>query len=295
MPDFLVQNRTPLLITVIFLTALFVFNYIDKSPKALPGGGISASEATYEDVNADNLASHKALYEVKLSETRSGSQIVNISGQMMYDWQHTCDSWLSDHRFNMLYEYADTPPMRLISNFSTFEAVDGSSLDFSSQRKSNGDLFEEIRGYAEGDRATYRLPEDVTIDLPEGTLFPVAHTLEVAKQIREGRTFFNAVIFDGSDTDGPIAVSSFVGKPVDPTPLFEGREELDLSLLESPAHKVRLAFFPLQADQGTADYEMDLIFHENGVISDMTVEYGAFTVTQKLIALEKLESQCEAD
>jgi hypothetical protein len=246
-------------------------------------------------ITAKDFAPHKALYEVKLSETKNGSQIVNISGQMMYEWQRTCDSWLSDHRFNMLYEYADAPSMRLVSNFSTFESVDGVSLDFSSQRKNNGETFEEIRGYAEGAKATYRLPEDIEIDLPAGTLFPISHTVQVAKQIREGRAFYNATIFDGSDTEGPVEVSSFIGKPAKHDPAYKGVEQIDLSLIQSPAHNVRLAFFPLSSekDQGESDYEMDLIFHENGVISDMTVEYDAFTVTQKLVALEPLETQCE--
>ena len=135
------------------------------------------------------------------------------------------------------------------------------------------------------------------MDLPEGTLFPIVHTVQVAKQVREGRKFFSATIFDGSDTEGPVEVSSFIGKPANPLAQYKEVEEVDLDLLKSPAHNVRLAFFPLSEDkdQGASDYEMDLIFHENGVISDMTVEYDAFTVTQKLVALEKVESQCEQE
>jgi hypothetical protein len=280
---------TVLLAIAAVLAALVVF-------KMQPRFNADNEQATLEaDITGNDFAPHKALYEVKLSETKNGSQIVNISGQMMYEWQRTCDSWLSDHRFNMLYEYADSPSLRLVSNFSTFEAVDGSSLDFSSQRKNNGEIFEEIRGFAEGTNATYRLPEEHVMDLPEGTLFPIAHTVQVAKQVREGRKFYNAIIFDGSDTDGPVEVSSFIGKPANPLSLYQDIEEIDLSLIQSPAHNVRLAFFPIgqEKDQGASDYEMDLIFHENGVISDMTVEYDAFTVTQKLVALEKVESQCE--
>jgi hypothetical protein len=32
--------------------------------------------------------------------------------------------------------------------------------------------------------------------------------------------------------------------------------------------------------------------HENGVISDMLIEYDDFSVTQKLIALEPVKSTC---
>jgi hypothetical protein len=33
---------------------------------------------------------------------------------------------------------------------------------------------------------------------------------------------------------------------------------------------------------------MGMVFHENGIISDMTIEYDDFTVKQKLVSLEKL-------
>ena len=241
----------------------------------------------------EKFVAHKALYDIKLASTHSGSQVVNIAGQMYYEWRPTCDAWLTDHRFNMLYEYTDAPPMHLSSNFSTYESFDGKVFNFSSQRKSNGEVFEEIRGSIQDGVAKFRLPEVKDIELPEGTLFPVAHTIEVARQILSGKRFFNAVIFDGSDMEGAVQVNSFIGDSVDPTLLFKKRDGLDISLLESPAKKVRLAFFPLNSDQITADYEMDLIFHENGVISDMSVEYDDFSVTQKLVALEKIPSQCE--
>ena len=57
---------------------------------------------------------------------------------------------------------------------------------------------------------------------------------------------------------------------------------------------MRLAFFPLEKDTAAADYEMNLVFHDNGVISDMEIEYDDFTITQKLIAIEPLEDSCNA-
>jgi hypothetical protein len=35
---------------------------------------------------------------------------------------------------------------------------------------------------------------------------------------------------------------------------------------------------------------MSLVFHENGLISDMLIEYDDFSVTQKLVALEKVDA-----
>jgi hypothetical protein len=51
-----------------------------------------------------------------------------------------------------------------------------------------------------------------------------------------------------------------------------------------------MAFFPLANDSESSDYEMDVVLHDNGVISAMTVDYGEFSVSQKLVALEKVDA-----
>ena len=235
---------------------------------------------------------HRALYEIKLSGKKSGTQIVNIGGQMLYEWKSNCDAWNSNHRFNLLYEYADTPPMRITSDFSTYESFDGRSLNFTSQRKRNGSLFEELRGYAaltnSQQVAKYSIPEDLEYDLTPDTLFPMRHTMDVLKNIRAGKKFYKATIFDGSDEDGPLEINTFIGKKIDLSDNWKEVSAVDRGLLDGDAWNVRLAFFPLVDPQTTADYEMSLVFHENGVISRMDVEYSDFSVTQELIALEEL-------
>ncbi len=241
---------------------------------------------------------HKALYDIKLNGSRSGSQILNISGQMFYEWQPSCDAWTTNHRFNILYEYADSAPMRITSNFSTYETFDGQSLNFTSQRKRDGEIFEEMRGNAVipagvNGNAEFTIPAELEFDLPQGTLFPVAHTMAVAEQMREGKKFYTTTIFDGSDEEGPVSVNAFIGKSVQPVQLEkELHGALDKKLLESPARAVRLAFFPLSDEESTSDYEMNLVFHENSLISDMLIEYDDFSVSQRLIAVEPIEDSC---
>lgn len=116
---------------------------------------------------SDVLTPHKALYDVELVAARSGSQVINISGKMFYEWKPSCDAWITDHRFNLFYEYADSPGMTVTSDFSTYEPFDGKSFDFTSRRQRDGELYEELRGHAVmdgsgkkgGGLARYSLPE----------------------------------------------------------------------------------------------------------------------------------------
>ncbi|MCB9982557.1 MAG: DUF1849 family protein [Rhodospirillales bacterium] len=260
---------------------------------------LPAHAAEIQDkASAFGFQPHKALYDIKLSGVRSGSQVLNISGQMFYEWQPSCDAWITNHRFNILYEYADSAPMRITSNFSTYEPFDGKSMNFTSQRKRDGDVFEEIRGGANvaedgSAKAVFTVPSDLEFDLPAGTLFPLAHSMEVVKKIREGQKFHSATIFDGSDEDGPVSVTAFIGKPAFPVQEKIDNPAIDQTLLASPAHDVRLAFFPLLEQEETSDYEMNLVMHENSLISDMVIEYDDFTVAQNLVAVEPIADGCQ--
>jgi len=72
------------------------------------------------------------------------------------------------------------------------------------------------------------------------------------------------------------------------------RAKLDIvqNLLSSPAHSLRLAYFTLAVDKAEAEQEIDVTFHENSVISSMNIDYGEFSIAQKLIALEPVETSC---
>jgi hypothetical protein len=253
----------------------------------------------YDDL-LENLVPHKALYDIEMVSKSSGSQVVNISGQMFYEWRPECDAFTTDHRFNLFYEYADSPPFRITSDFSTYETVDGKSFDYTSRRKRNGELFQEIRGRAEfsGEgkgEAVYSKPDGLVFDLDQKTLFPMAHSLEVIKKAREGVKFYNARIFDGSDEDGPVEVNTFIGKRVNSFEPDNLSEQVDRELILGSGWKVRMAFFPVIESESDAQHEMDVIFHENGIISDMLVEYRDFSVTQKLVALERIAGSGKCD
>ncbi len=279
---------------------------------------LSVSPATTHAAALNNndvlnaLVPHKALYDIKMVARKNSSQVLNISGQMFFEWNHTCDAWTTDHRFNLKYEYADSAPMNITSDFSTYETFDGKSLDFNSRRKRNGDLYQEIRGRAEAAKnnetavvevksdnttkgeAVYTMPTGLVYDLDDDMLFPMAHTVEMLKHAEQGKRFYNARVFDGSDEDGPVEINSFIGKEKDTAADSEERAGVDSTLIHAPAWNVRMAFFPAINPESEADYEMSAIFHNNGVISDMLVEYSDFSVTQKLVALERLDAEkCE--
>jgi hypothetical protein len=282
------------------ISKLNLTNYICAGALLLFSVGNSAHATNLTNDVRDALVPHKALYDIKMVARKNSSQVLNISGQMFFEWNIVCDAWTTDHRFNLKYEYADSAPMNITSDFSTYETFNGDSLDFNSRRKRNGDLYQEIRGRAEASaedktgEATYTMPAGLIYDLDNDMLFPMAHTVEMLEHARQGKKFYHATVFDGSDEDGPVEINSFIGGAEATLANFQAKPEIDSALIDTPSWKVRMAFFPTINPESQADYEMSARFHDNGVISDMLVEYSDFSVTQKLVALEKLDAKnCE--
>jgi hypothetical protein len=245
------------------------------------------------------LVAHRAVYDIDLVATHGGSQIINIRGTMSYEWRATCEAWVTDHGFELFYEYADSPGMRINSDFSTYESFDGKDFSFTSRRLRDGEVYQEIRGSAQtggGEsgkgKATHTMPEGIAYDLLPGTLFPMGHTVNLIKHARAGDKFYLAQVFDGSDEEGPIQINTFIGAKAKP-PAAEYPKNVNATLLKGVAWNMRMAIFPGDLQEEESDYEMALVFHDNGIISDMLIEYDDFSVSQKLISLEKLpQSGC---
>jgi hypothetical protein len=269
-------------------TGIFIAGFSALALVTGIAGGISTARAEGVSIHP-----HRALYEVTLTAAQSGGQLIDIRGRMFFEWKKTCESWTTDHRSSLVYEYSDGTAARINSDFASYETLDGKSLNFSSRRENNGVPFEEFRGHASLEanadgNATYSIPDELNFKLPKNTFFPMQHTFEILQRAKKGEKFFNATLFDGSDDQGPQQVNVFIGDAVDPASGVVLNKNIDKSLLTGPAHRMRLAFFNTDDDSGAADYEMDLVALDNGVVSDIKIIYDTFTISQKLVALENV-------
>lgn len=240
------------------------------------------------------LASHKAVYDIKLVSSRKDTPLIDIRGKMSFEVRTGCTGWVSNHQIDMIYQYADNPPLAVSSKQSTFEAFDGKTLSFSSKRDRQGSLPDITRGEAlinPGKKgfATYAKPHKAAQTLAPGTLFPMSHTKEMIERARKGVVLYNAILFDGDD-DGPFEVSAVIAKHLQQPSLKTG-QQINPSLLKSDAWRLRLAFFKQSASEDTPDYEIDATLQDNGVIRDMMIEYPEFKVAQTLISLVPLKEE----
>ena len=243
---------------------------------------------------APALASHRAVYDLALASAASGSGIVGARGRLALEWADACDGYTLHQRVRNVVERTGGAHVADLT-VSTWEAGDGSAFRFSSRHVVNDKTVEEILGRAHirgDDRvASFNKPRRPALELPPGTMFPTRHTLELIERAARGATFVEATVFDGASAEGVQRTgAAILGFHAPGT--YRGEGETMLARLRS--WRMRLAYF--EHGDGRADsqpeFEIGFRLFENGVATDVVIDYGDFALEGVLTLLEPQPSDC---
>jgi hypothetical protein len=270
------------------LTALSVLPQADAAPAAHV-----EKETSGANVPLVAIAPHRAIYDMTLTSVKNGSNISDVSGKMIFEWADACDGWAIQQNLQLHFSYAEGDQSNVTSNEVTWESKDGKHYNFNIRRLNDGKETENYRGkasVADGKgKAVYSTPEGKLVALTDETIFPSAHTRLIIAKANSGERFFTRRVFDGTDEGGSNDVSVFIAPAVAHTALTGADADLAASpLLAAAAWPVHMAFFKLDDETGAPDYEMDLSLLANGVARSMKIDYGDFSVTGNLKAIEPL-------
>ena len=200
----------------------------------------------------ENVAPHRALYELSLESAKPNSGVVSASGALGFEWGEACDGWTNEQRFKLTMQYEQDQPLEMTSSLVTWESKDGLSYRFNERRARNGQAEDEIKGTASRaapdgpGKVIMEKPKAETIDLPAGGLFPTGHTLMLIDKGEAGQNFVSREVFDGSDTDGSSLISAVI------SPTMNARDtaatvSVKSPLLERPSWNIRLGSFRITA------------------------------------------------
>ena len=243
------------------------------------------------------IAPHKVIYKFKLDSVSPGVALNSVDGEMYFEQDDTCEAWTTDHKLSMKYYYNDQPVVINKSHYVAFENKNRKEFSFSSERKDSDGEEEKLRGSIEqtdkGFNAVYSRPKELKHKLPKDFFLPTSHAMEIIKRAKAGEKLFKSTVFDGTDLEGPVEVSVFIGKKLsykDVEKRIKKTKKIDKSLLKGNAWSVRLAVFPINRTKDiTPAYETDMVIHENGIISSSLIDYKGFKIKQVLTALDKLK------
>jgi len=241
-----------------------------------------------------DIVPHRAGYELRLDKARSGSGVVDVTGVLSYDWADSCDGWIIEQRYVMQVVRGDGSPVQISASYANWESKDGLKYRFYVKRSTAGGEAQED-GEVEGKAtlesiggpgvATFQKPGTKTIKLPAGTSFPTAHTLDLMRKAEAGEKFDRRPVFDGAEVKGPSTMSAFI---LPKRPLPPGGKPDALSDA-APVWPVSIAVFPQEGKAEMPEFEMSIYLQKNGVVPELTMNYGDFTVRGRLKLFEPLK------
>ena len=242
---------------------------------------------------ASQFSPHRAFYKMTLEEAHTHSGISNVIGKMAVEWKNSCAGWTFEYHSVIDVETHDSMPIRLSSNATSWESSDGRSYRFSVLHKTNGNEMERIEGVAEVNRMDgagqirFNLPKPKTIELPKGTLFPVAHSRFVMGQAKSGELpqFASRRVFDGMDVKGLYQVNAVIGS----SSRIRNKAKKALGATNRlPSWSVTLGYFALKSFKSVPDHEIKLRLFANGVADQLIMDFDEFSIRATIGQLDIL-------
>jgi hypothetical protein len=259
-----------------------------------------AQAQTQSQAQPVTLAPHRAIYDLSLGTTRGNSQIVGVSGRILYDFDgNACDGYTL--QFRQVSELDSGEGKKATSDLrsTTWEDASAKSFKFNSQNFLNENLVDSVDGRAERGAGATAVnlvkPAHKAIDVGASVVFPTEHMVRVINAARAGATILDFPVYDGSDTgDKVFDTLTVIGHKLN----ADERKHDDAA--EEPANQKKLADvarWPVTIsyfDQNTAPksgeqtpvYAIGFELYENGISRTLSLDYNDFVVSGKLTLLE---------
>jgi hypothetical protein len=246
------------------------------------------------------LASHRAVYDLKLSTTRGKRSMNAVRGRILYDFSgNACEGYAL--QFRQVSELDSGEGKVIVSDLRATSWEDGAAkrLRFHSQNFFDDSLRDSVDGQAEraGDGIAVELkqPGEKKLDLKNDLAFPTEHVRRIIAAAREGKTLLEVSVYDGSDTGEKIYDTlTIIGKAIapgdhKPTDAVAGQATF-AGLTRWP---VTISYFDRavaeQSGEQTPVYAITFELYENGVSRALMLDYGDFVLTGEMTSLEMKE------
>lgn len=262
---------------------------------ALPAILLAAAGAV-APASAAGLIPHRAVYDLALDNATDRSGITGISGRMVYEFNGSaCDGYTVTFRFVTQIDTAEASRVT-DQQTTTFEDGEGRNFNFVTRSFIDQSLDKELKGKAtltpEATVVSLQKPEAQEVELG-ATQFPTQHLLEMLKKAEDGETFYETSLYDGSeDADKVMTTTVIIGKEAQPK-----TNDPELSAIEPIAKDgfwpVDIAYFDTSGDEEGEElptYRISFKLHESGVTRDLTMDYGDFTMTGRLVNLSMFDA-----
>jgi hypothetical protein len=240
-------------------------------------------------LDAVKLQPHRAIYDLTLHRSASGSGLNEMNGRLVYELIGApCEGYTQTMRFVTRSTTSDGSQQLNDIRTSSFEEPTGEKLEFSTTHMHDNqtEVTEGRAARREPPRGAVavelRQPDTRRLDLPAGIYFPIQHSLALIEAARRGDRQFAADLYDGSERgDRVSATTTIIGQRK-----AAAAEELPATaatrMTGATYWPIATSYFHKTTSFGRSDavpsYEMSARFFENGVSTRLVLDYGDFAL-----------------
>ena len=244
---------------------------------------------------ANELASHRAVYELKLVQARSNNT-VDAHGRILYDFSgNACEGYALQFRQVSVLDNGEGKTALSDMRSTTWEDGAASSYVFKSQNRLNeaaGRHGRWPRGASVGqDRrdADQAEGQDSRSDV-SASPFPTDHVRRIIEAARENKTVLEVPVYDGAETGEKVYNTlTVIGRAIAPnervpTDAAAGKAEL-AGMKRWP---VTVSYFDRAKTGGEQApvYSIKFELYENGISRALVLDYNDFVISGELTTLE---------
>jgi hypothetical protein len=243
------------------------------------------------------LAPHRAVYRLTLGDTGAGSNVSDIRGELVYDFNGSaCHGYTLNTRLVTEVFDRDGKPSTSDIQSESWEDAEGKHFRFSTSQFSNGKQTDSSKGTARRagrNRGTVFVelekPKKTSLTLTGKIFFPTQHSLNLLKAAMAGRPRLQADIYDGSEKGTKVyETTSVIGAPLELSANSQLPSIKNAGLLDTvPSWPVVVSYYePAQKKDGLPAYEVSFRMYANGVSRKLKLDYGSFSLDGELTSIE---------
>jgi EipB-like len=245
-----------------------------------------------------NLAPHRAYYVLEASRLDDKGGISAIAGKLAYEITgNDCEGYAVNYRIANRYVQGEGDPQTMDIQLSSFESGDGLELDMKQKQFVNASLETESRVKAkrpkDGGKGEGELEgkEKKSFDIDAAAIFPTAFQKKLMDDAERGETRSSSLVYEGSDDDKASRAITFIGAKKPGSTIAAGADATTLDALNKlPYWPVTVSYYDVDAkgdDQPTYSASFNML--ENGVSTDLVLDYGSYALKGKLEKIELLK------
>jgi EipB-like len=255
--------------------------------------GSSAGRQAAALTPGGELATHRAVYELKLAQNR-GKSTVAARGRILYDFSGSvCEGYVLE--FRQVSELDNGEGRQTLSDLrsTTFEDGAAKNYRFHSQNYLNQRLVDTVDGTAAREHGDIEVkltkPADKKLDLEAEIVFPTEHVRRIIDAAREGKTILEFPVYDGSETGEKVYNTlTVIGRVIEPEKVPDDAAAGQQALAGMKRWPVTVSYFDRSKKVGEQIpvYAISFELYENGISRALLLDYNDFSIKGELKSLD---------